>query len=62
MKYPYSVKANGKWYRPNENVPDAPVQEAESTNQRDIPQVEEVQTANAAVEDEPKRRGRKSTK
>lgn len=22
MKYPYSVKANGKWYRPNEEVPE----------------------------------------
>lgn len=22
MKYPYSVKVNGKWYRPNEEVPE----------------------------------------
>lgn len=22
MKYPYSVKVNGKWYRPNAEVPE----------------------------------------
>lgn len=29
MKYPYSVKHNGKWYRPNTEVPDDTVSKKE---------------------------------
>jgi hypothetical protein len=65
MTYPYAVKFNGKWYRPNEDVPDTakPVVETartveESAIQPVISQVKEVQPEKA-VEDEPKRRGRK---
>lgn len=66
MTYPYAVKFNGKWYRPNEDVPDTakPVVETatdtveESAIQPVISQVKEVQPEQA-VEDEPKRRGRK---
>lgn len=62
MKYPYAVKANGKWYRPNEEVPDGTISKMEtvdeSANQRGIPLIEEVQ-AEKAVEDAPKKRGRK---
>lgn len=72
MTYPYAVKFNGKWYRPNEDVPDTakPVVETatdtveESAIQPVISQVKEVQPETAdvsekAVEDEPKRRGRR---
>ena len=73
MTYPYAVKFNGKWYRPNEDVPDTakPVVETatdtveESAIQPVISQVKEVQSesdleqSETAVEDEPKRRGRK---
>lgn len=65
MTYPYAVKFNGKWYRPNEDVPDTakPVVETERTVEESaiqpvISQVKEVQPEKA-VEDEPKRRGRK---
>lgn len=66
MTYPYAVKYNGKWYRPNEDVPDtakpvaekAPETVEESAIQPVISQVKEVQPEQA-VEDEPKRRGRK---
>ena len=66
MKYPYAVKANGKWYRPNEEVPDN-----ESANQRGIPLVKEVRGADETaenadksvpVEDVPAKRRRKATK
>ena len=72
MTYPYAVKFNGKWYRPNEDVPDAQAKEKpvevnvlldESAIQPVISQVKEVQpesvVSEPAVEDEPKRRGRK---
>jgi hypothetical protein len=71
MTYPYAVKFNGKWYRPNEDVPDTAnlvVETAktveESAIQPVISQVKEVQPESAdvsekAVEDEPKRRGRR---
>ena len=55
MTYPYAVKFNGKWYRPNENVPNDTA--SESAIQPVISQVEEVQPE-TVVEDEPKRRGR----
>lgn len=66
MTYPYAVKHNGKWYRPNEDVPDTakPVVDKatetveESAIQPVISQVKEVQPEKA-VEDEPKRRGRR---
>lgn len=61
MTYPYAVKFNGKWYRPNEDVPDATIskkENVESAIQPVISQVKEVQPE-TAVEDEPKRRGRK---
>lgn len=58
MTYPYAVKFNGKWYRPNEYVPDTANTVEESANQPVISQVKEVQPEKA-VEDEPKRRGRK---
>ena len=58
MKYPYSVKANGKWFRPGEDVPDTAKAVEESAIQPVISQVKEVQPEQA-VEDEPKRRGRK---
>ena len=63
MTYPYAVKFNGKWYRPNEHVPDEAVLktetvEEESAIQPVISQVEEVQPE-TVVEDEPKRRGRR---
>lgn len=66
MTYPFAVKYNGKWYRPNEDVPDTakPVVETatdtveESAIQPVISQVKEVQPEQA-VEDEPKRRRRK---
>lgn len=70
MKYPYSVKANGKWYRPGEDVPETTKEIAaptlieaveESTNQPVASQIEEVQPEQA-VEDAPKKRGRKSSK
>lgn len=72
MTYPYAVKFNGKWYRPNEDVPDAQAKENPvevnvlldgSAIQPVISQVKEVQpesvVSEPAVEDEPKRRGRK---
>lgn len=73
MTYPFAVKYNGKWYRPNEDVPDTakPVVETatdtveESAIQPVISQVKEVQSesdfeqSETAVEDEPKRRGRR---
>ena len=38
MKYNYSVKVNGKWYRPNEEVPEsAPNKETAET----LPEVTE---------------------
>ena len=45
MKYPYAVKANGKWYQPNEDVPTEPEKEPvdESANQMDVSPVKEVQ-------------------
>lgn len=67
MTYPYAVKFNGKWYRPNEDVPDTQTEEKTNTVnilldgraiQPVISQVKEVQPEQA-VEDEPKRRGRK---
>ena len=73
MTYPFAVKYNGKWYRPNEDVPDTvkPVVETatdtveKSAIQPVISQVKEVQSesdleqSETAVEDEPKRRGRR---
>lgn len=72
MTYPYAVKFNGKWYRPGEDVPNTanPVAEKatetveESAIQPVISRVEEVQPETAAesekaVENAPKRRGRK---
>lgn len=73
MTYPFAVKYNGKWYRPNEDVPDTakPVVETatdtveESAIQPVISQVKEVQPesdfeqSETAVEDEPKRRRRR---
>ena len=67
MKYPYAVKANGKWYRPGQEVPeDKPIAKEEtaieSANQGCNPLIEEVQEQTAkpeTVEDAPKRRGRK---
>lgn len=72
MTYPYAVKFNGKWYRPNEDVPETQTEEKpitanilldESAIQPVISQVKEVQPESVfnepAVEDEPKRRGRK---
>lgn len=73
MTYPYAVKFNGKWYRPNEEVPDTKVEEKptsvnvlldERAIQPVISQVKEVQPVRnifgeQAVEDEPKRRKRK---
>ena len=67
MTYPYAVKFNGKWYRPNEEVPDETISKKEtieSAIQPVISQVKEVQPEHSilseqAVEDEPKRRGRK---
>lgn len=65
MKYPYAVKANGKWYRPNEDVPETTISIAESvvesTKQRNIPQIEEVQPAKV-VEGDSRRRGRRPSK
>lgn len=71
MKYPYSVKANGKWFRPGEDVPEkteaiaAPTlieSVEESANQPVASQIEEVQPEQA-VEDAPKKpRGRRSSK
>lgn len=67
MTYPYAVKFNGKWYRPNEDVPDTQTEEKpvevnvlldESAIQPVISQVKEVQPEQT-VEDEPKRRGRR---
>lgn len=67
MTYPYAVKFNGKWYRPNEDVPNTQTEEKTNTVnilldgraiQPVISQVKEVQPEQA-VEDEPKRRGRK---
>lgn len=67
MTYPYAVKFNGKWYRPNEDVPDEQAKENPvevnvlldgSAIQPVISQVEEVQSEKA-VEDEPRRRGRR---
>ena len=67
MTYPYAVKFNGKWYRPNEDVPDTQTEEKTNTVnilldgraiQPVISQVKEVQPEQA-VEDEPKRRRRK---
>lgn len=64
MTYPYAVKIDGKWYRPNEDVPDTakPVVETETVEesaiQPVISQVKEVQPERA-VEDEPRRRGRR---
>jgi len=58
MTYPYAVKFNGKWYRPNEDVPDTAKTVEESAIHPVISQVKEVQPEQA-VEDEPKRRGRK---
>lgn len=31
MKYDYSVKANGKWYKPGEEVPDSTETESTAT-------------------------------
>ncbi len=70
MTYPYAVKIDGKWYRPNEDVPDTakPVVETEKTVEESaiqpvISQVKEVQpepvVSEPAVEDEPRRRGRR---
>lgn len=67
MTYPYAVKFNGKWYRPNEDVPDTQTEEKTNTVnilldgraiQPVISQVKEVQPEKV-VEDEPKRRRRK---
>ena len=68
MTYPYAVKYNGKWYRPNEDVPDTakPVAEKvpetveESAIQPVISQVKEVQPE-TVVEGEPKRRRRRKS-
>lgn len=67
MTYPYAVKFNGKWYRPNEEVPDETISKneiVESAIQPVISQVKEVQSEHSvmneqAVEDEPRRRGRR---
>lgn len=58
MTYPYAVKFNGKWYRPNEEVPETEKKVDESAIQPVISQVEEVQLEKA-VEDEPRQRGRR---
>lgn len=62
MTYPYAVKHNGKWYRPNENVPDETISKTEtieeSAIQPVISQVKEVQPV-TTVEDEPRQRGRR---
>lgn len=66
MKYPYSVKHNGKWYKPGEEVPDTAISKdaktvCESANLLGTSQVEEVQPeSEKVVEDEPKKRRRKS--
>lgn len=59
MKYPYAVKANGKWYQPNEDVPTEPEKEPvdESANQIDVSPVKDVQ-AELPVEDASRKRGR----
>jgi len=31
MKYPYSVKVDGKWYRPNVDIPEKAVEVKETT-------------------------------
>lgn len=68
MTYPYAVKFNGKWYRPNEDVPNTQTEEKTNTVnilldgraiQPVISQVKEEVQPEQAVEDEPKRRGRK---
>lgn len=72
MKYPYSVKANGKWFRPGEDVPETtetvaaptliPETVEEGANQPVASQIEEVQSEQT-VEDAPKKpRGRRSSK
>lgn len=68
MKYAYAVKANGKWYRPNEEVPESTVSQKGNVNvsvtvdasaiQPVVSQVKEVQSEKA-VEDEPRQRGRR---
>lgn len=63
MKFPYTVKANGKWYKPGEDVPGTGMNETSSAmsdgaNLIGAPRVEEVQPEKV-VEDEPKQRGRK---
>lgn len=72
MIYKHSVKVNGRWYVPGEDVPetsenvadDATITLAdEITNTRDASPVEEVQPENIpVVEDAPRRRGRRSSK
>lgn len=72
MIYKHSVKVNGIWYAPGEDVPetsenvadDATITLAdEITNTRDASPVEEVHPENIpAVEDAPRRRGRRSSK
>lgn len=72
MIYKHSVKVNGRWYAPGENVPETSENVAddatltladEITNTRDASPVEEVQPENIpAVEDAPRRRGRRSSK
>lgn len=32
MKYPYAVKANGKWYQPNEEIPEKTTVEVPAEN------------------------------
>lgn len=47
MKYGYSVKVNGKWYRPSEEVPDNP-----ETNTTDV-------TAEPEADEPDKKSGKK---
>lgn len=62
MKYPYSVKVNGKWYRPGEEIPDV----QESTAKDAVPEevkitetvensVESVENTDKAEEEAPKK-------
>ena len=41
MKYPYSVKVDGKWYRPNTNIPEK-VKEVETTKKLTTAKPEKV--------------------
>lgn len=56
MKYPYAVKYNGKYYRPNTEIPeDKPVEVVEKP-------VESVETEKQEETEEEKSTGKKRTK